>query len=355
MSVRLRYVLTLLSLLLIFWIVNSVFRRQVPKEEVHTVHVNDTLRVQMAFPSGYKTGKGHPHGFHHHLFTECAAQMGKTFLIPYNRFPNQSLEALLQNRTDIVALDLRDSTYLKYKDEILLSCTFYDYAWAVRKEDSDLLWGLNSYLQFKSRGDNLLRQYNRYFSSYSLKPYLATRTTRSTISPYDDMIKYYSRELGWDWRLLAAVIKKESRFCIGAYSSRGAMGLMQVLPSTAAVFGVTDCYSPAENVKAGTAFLNEIQTNYRNMGLDSANVVKFTLAAYNAGQSRIRDCILFAREHGADSAVWDSVARVIPLMSLPEYYEQADFLRHGSFSGKETLTYVRDILKSYDEYRQAVK
>ncbi len=354
MSVKLRYLLVLLSLLLILWVFNSVSRRRASIDEVD-VPRKDTLVVQMGFQSGYKTGKGHPHGFHHHLFTECAGQIGKTFLIHFNRFPNQSLDALVQKRIDIVALDLRDSTYLRYKDDIHLTCSFYNYAWAVRKEDSELLMELNNYLQFKNSGNNLLRQYNRYFSSYSLKPFLATRTTRSTISPYDDMIKYYSREMGWDWRLLAAVIKKESRFCIGTYSSRGAMGLMQVLPSTAAIFGVTDCYSPSENVKAGTAFLSEIKANYESMGLDSANVVKFTLAAYNAGQSRIRDCILFAREQGTDSAVWDSVARVIPLMSLPEYYEQADYLRHGPFSGKETLTYVRDILDSYDEYRKVVR
>lgn len=72
------------------------------------------------------------------------------------------------------------------------------------------------------------------------------------------------------------MIFKESRFSIGAYSRRGATGLMQVMRSTAAVYGITDLFRPEENIKAGTMHLRHIERRYQNMGFDSINVVKFT-------------------------------------------------------------------------------
>ncbi len=354
MTQRLKYLLmsfALLSVLLVFDRVSQ--RRMVISND--DVTIKDSLIIQMGMRSGFYGGKGHPQGFNYQLLTDCSKDMGKYFKIPYVRYQKQSLDALVQGSVDIVAIDVRDTSYMKYKEDVMITSSFYNYAWAVSRENPYLLKMLNLWLSKQHGNGYLAKMYNRYFSSYDLKPYLATMTTRTQVSPYDAMIKEYSVMLGWDWRLLAAVLKKESRFSIGAHSSRGAMGLMQVLPQTASIYGVVDCYSPSENIKAGTSFLRDIKNDYEGMGLDSANVVKFTLAAYNAGQSRMRDCIIFAKEQGTDPYDWDSVSRVIPLMALPEYYENAEYLRHGPFSGKETITYVRDILAAYDQYLQAVR
>ena len=142
---------------------------------------------------------------------------------------------------------------------------------------------------------------------------------------------------------------------MGARSRRGAVGLMQVKPSTAAVYGVYDLFDPEENVKAGTMFLRQIQKRYTAMGLDSVNVVKFTLAAYNAGESRIGDCINFTLDQGLDFTDWETVAATIPMMAEPEYYEDAEYLRHGKFHGSETIRYVRDVLSIYEEYLSVVE
>ena len=182
---------------------------------------------------------------------------------------------------------------------------------------------------------------------------VGTRTGR--ISPYDDIVKRQSRLLGWDWRLLSAVIFKESRFSMGARSRRGAVGLMQVKPSTAAVYGISDLFSPEENIKAGTMFLQQIQKRYIAMGFDSVNVVKFTLAAYNAGESRIEDCINFTLDQGGNFTDWEAVARTIPQMADPEYYEDAEYLRHGKFNGSETISYVKDVLSKYEEYLSVIE
>ncbi len=354
MSARLRYLIVFIALLLILLIVNSVSSRHLLVHQSAPVQSEDTLLVQINMPSGYKTGKGHPHGYHYKLFSDCSQSVGIPFNIVYTKPAPAIFDALAKGIVDIVAVDIRDSSYRKYEKDIVLTRQFGNYAWAVNKNNSQLVKTLNRWISEKEQSGSLNKLYNKYFTSYSLKPYLATMTKRSSLSPYDDLLKQYCKHIDWDWRLLAAVLKQESRFCIGVRSSRGAMGLMQVMESTAAVYGVSDRYSPSENIKAGVLFLKDIKSTYEEMGIDSANVVKFTLAAYNAGQSRIRDCILFAREQGVDASDWDSVAEVVPLMAQPEYYENADYLRHGAFSGRETLAYVREILNTYKLYTEAV-
>ncbi len=354
MSRGLRYLLASIALFLILMVTGDVSSHRLIVSPLDGHSTELALTAQINITSGYKTGKGHPQGFHYKLFQECSEETGISIDIVYGKLGRAAFDALLNGRVDIVAIDTRDTSYLDYTEDFLFTRQFENYVWAVSNEHPDVVKELNNWLSKKSNDGSLKKIYNRFFTSYSLKPYLATMTQRSTICPYDNLIKKHSRDINWDWRLLAAVLKQESRFSIGVRSSRGAMGLMQVLESTAAVYGVTDCYSPSENIKAGVAFLKDIKKDYEEMGLDSTNVVKFTLAAYNAGQSRIRDCMAFAREMGTEPSDWDSVARVIPLMALPEYYEHAEYLRHGSFKGKETLNYVKDILATYDEYVDAV-
>ena len=206
-----------------------------------------------------------------------------------------------------------------------------------------------------TRGERFADMECRFFRSYDLSPYIKNGTKTDRISPYDEIIRRQSRLLGWDWRLLSAVIFKESRFSMGARSRRGAVGLMQVKPSTAAVYGISDLFSPEENIKAGTMFLQQIQKRYIAMGFDSVNVVKFTLAAYNAGESRIEDCINFTLDQGGNFTDWEAVARTIPQMADPEYYKDAEYLRHGKFNGSETISYVKDVLSKYEEYLSVIE
>lgn len=315
----------------------------------------DSLTAYIGIKSGMYTSKGFLTGFQYTLLTGFADSLDSRLGI-IGTGCHQNCWSLLSNgQVDIVAVHVSDSIPQTHAGAVSLSMPFRDYAWAVRREDHSLLHQVNMWLGLVTRGEEFADMERRFFRSYDLSSYIDNGTRTDRISPYDDIVKRRSRLLGWDWRLLSAVIFKESRFSMGARSRRGAVGLMQVKPSTAAVYGVYDLFDPEENVKAGTMFLRQIQKRYTAMGFDSVNVVKFTLAAYNAGESRIEDCINFTLDQGLDFTDWEVVASAIPLMADPEYYVDAEYLRHGKFRGGETIRYVKDVLSKYEVYLSVIE
>jgi soluble lytic murein transglycosylase len=105
---------------------------------------------------------------------------------------------------------------------------------------------------------------------------------------YSAIVRERARAEGLDPALLAAVIYQESKFRPGAVSSSGAIGLMQLTPSTAegialrtggTSFQVSDLTDPAINIRYGTWYLHDLFTKYRSLPL--------VLAAYNAGQGNV--------------------------------------------------------------------
>jgi soluble lytic murein transglycosylase-like protein len=94
------------------------------------------------------------------------------------------------------------------------------------------------------------------------------------------LIDEISKREGLTPDLLRAVIEKESNFRSCAVSTKGAQGLMQLMPATAGQFGVTDPFDPRQNVGAGARFLRQLLDRY-------TGDLSLALGAYNAGPSRV--------------------------------------------------------------------
>ena len=106
--------------------------------------------------------------------------------------------------------------------------------------------------------------------------YVATERSRA----YDDLILEHSRSHGVRADLVRAVMQVESAFNPFARSPKGALGLMQLMPATIRQFGVMNPFNPAENIRAGVAYLRELLDRYRNNEA-------LALAAYNAGPAAV--------------------------------------------------------------------
>lgn len=117
--------------------------------------------------------------------------------------------------------------------------------------------------------------------------------------------------------LIHAIIRAESNYDSFALSEKGAMGLMQLMPETAAQYGVKNVFDPAQNIEGGTRYLKDLIELFHKE-------TKLVLAAYNAGQEAVK-------KYGR---------------TIPPYQETRDYISRV-MAGYNQRT-VRSITKMYD-------
>lgn len=110
----------------------------------------------------------------------------------------------------------------------------------------------------------------------------AIRTIRRDPEYYDALIEEAAKRYEVATSLVRAVIDAESGFDAEAVSSKGAMGLMQLMPGTAASLGVKDPFDPVQNIDGGVRYLREMLDMFDGE-------LRLALAAYNAGPDRVRE------------------------------------------------------------------
>lgn len=230
-------------------------------------------------------------------------------------------------------------------------------AWSVRKEGTTaLVTELNSWIMGFKTTREYARLERKYFSgarpaSMASSEYFATNSG-GKVSPFDDIIKNYSDSIGWDWRLVAALIYQESRFNPSVTSPVGAYGLMQVMPETGLHFGYDVKRSVENNIRAGISYIRMLDRLFSQWVSDPDERVKFILASYNAGHGHVIDAIRLAEKNGLDSGRWeDNVSLFLERKADPAFYADP-VVRNGRLrQGVAVNAYVADILERYEHYR----
>jgi membrane-bound lytic murein transglycosylase MltF len=155
------------------------------------------------------------------------------------------------------------------------------------------------------------------------------------------LFKKYGDQYDFDWLLLASFAFQESRFDNKAKSRAGAIGIMQILPTTAAdkLVGIPDISSPETNIHAGTKYLSVLRDQYfSDEELEDFERYLFTMAGYNAGPNRIRRLRKETAERGLDPNKWfGNVEYVV-----------------ASKVGREPVVYVGNIFKYYVAYKRVI-
>jgi membrane-bound lytic murein transglycosylase F len=193
-------------------------------------------------------------------------------------------------------------------------------------------------------------------------PELLDAATERCIRNYGPAIKRYAGRYGFDWRLVLAIMKQESRFSRGAESTKGAEGLMQLMPVTgeelARNLELDDLSHPEQNIQGGIFYLRKLYDLFEGSG--EADRLKLTLAAYNAGLSRINDAQELASYLHANPAGWEAVKDALPLLSKRFYTLHRsvwgqDRPKSGWFGNAgQTIKYVDAVMEYYDDFSLAL-
>ena len=229
-----------------------------------------------------------------------------------------------------------------------------DLAWAVRPGSKMLLGAIDQWLKDFKEGTQYQRIYRRYFVNYHpirSEGYIDTVLSGDHNNAFDEIIKANVVNTDFDWRLIAALIYQESRFDPEAESWAGALGLMQLMPETAKLFGVESLLSPEENIEGGIRFLSWLDVRMQRFVTDKNERMKFVLASYNVGIGHVIDAIRLAEKFGKNPAVWDNNVDLFLLnKSNPAYYSDP-VVKYGYCRGDEPYQYVKSIVRRYNHYK----
>ena len=231
-------------------------------------------------------------------------------------------------------------------------------AWAINKNHPELKNKIDEWIE-KNRGSlrfNMLK--NRYFdlskSGRNLIREGIAEVQEGKISPYDEIIRNEAKALKMDWLMLAALINQESKFDPKAKSWAGAIGLTQVLPSTAKELGVKNSnqlYQPEVSIKTGATYLKELYDFWLPVVEEEREAMNFALASYNTGKGHVMDARRLASKYGKNENIWaDNVEPMLLKKSNPKYFNDP-VVKYGYCVGKEPVQYVSNINKYYDAFK----
>lgn len=210
-------------------------------------------------------------------------------------------------------------------------------AWAVRKDNPDLLAKLNQFFKEDLTGkrSKAASFFGTYYKAMKWVKNSDPITFSNSVHSLIPIFRKHAETYRFRWMLMMAQGYQESSLNPDATSPVGAVGVMQVLPETGKDMGFKDVRPPDPNIQAGIKYMRWIVDNYFNdPTLPPSERVYFALAAYNAGPNRISRLRKKAPEMGLDPNRWFGNVELIVLMRV----------------GREPVRYVANINKYYLQY-----
>ena len=212
-------------------------------------------------------------------------------------------------------------------------------AWALRKNSPRLMQSVNAFSDKVRQGSllgNILLK--RYLDDADWLENALASEDRERFDDTIEIIKHYADKYEFDWLIIAAQAYQESRFDQSKRSSAGAVGVMQLLPSTAKdpAVGIPDVASLENNIHAGVKYLHWLrETYYSKDAISPLDQVLFSFAAYNAGPGNMRKARRRAKRLGFNPNKW---------------FGNVEIGMYRAVSG-EPASYVRNIYKYYVTYQ----
>lgn len=213
------------------------------------------------------------------------------------------------------------------------------YGWVFRKDSPKLKALADNFLEKNAKGTligNTL--YNKYVNDTRLLPKMYYKKTFSKVNVLKAPFLKYSDRYQLDWLLLVAQGYQESGLNQALVSKKGAVGIMQVLPKTAAgkPFFIRNINKVDNNIHAGTKYMRYIIDRYfSDPEIDELNRHLLALAAYNAGPGRVAQLRETAKAKGLNPNLWFDNVELITAKEI----------------GQETIQYVSNVYKFYASYR----
>jgi membrane-bound lytic murein transglycosylase MltF len=212
--------------------------------------------------------------------------------------------------------------------------------WAVRKNTPKLMAAVNEFIKNHKTGTlmgNILIK--RYLED---SDYITNSIYNEHMQRFNLTVRFfekYGKLYDFDHLMLAALAYQESKLDQNLKSQAGAVGVMQILPSTAKDknVGIPDIHELDPNIHAGTKYLRFMADNYfaKDPDLDERNRALFSFASYNAGPAKVAKMRADAKKMGLDPNQWFGNVEVVAAKQI----------------GRETVQYVSNILKYYVAYK----
>ncbi len=248
----------------------------------------------------------------------------------------------------LIPMIVIDSHKGKFWSQIFKDLTLYpdikvrtngQIAWAIRKNSPELKEAINGFMKTHKKGTlmgNIL--FERYLENTKWVHNSLNEEELERFKEATEFFQKYSNQYGFDWLMIAALAYQESRIDQSKRSPAGAIGVMQLLPTTAADpnINIPNINELEDNIHAGVKYLRFMRDRYfENERMDDLNKMLFSFASYNAGPAKVSQLRRKARKAGLDPNVWFRNVEIIAAKRI----------------GRETVQYVSNLYKYYVAYR----